>query len=103
MRIKATRTILIGKDTLRRDRVREVIDTIGRELVTRGYAVEASEKVTDEPEGKAPEVDHTAHAPKALSAMNKAELLEVVEKEGVTIAPDATNKQIVAAIEAKRG
>lgn len=103
MRIKATRTILIGKDTLRRDRVREVIDTIGRDLVTRRYAVETSEKVTDEPEGKAPEVDQDPHAPKALSAMNKAELLEVVEKEGVTIAPDATNKQIITAIEAKRG
>lgn len=39
----------------------------------------------------------------ALGSMNKAELLETAEAEGVTVEDGATKADIVAAIEAKRG
>lgn len=48
-------------------------------------------KVEAEPEG-----------PPALTGLNKADLLEVAEAEGVEVEEGATNKEIVAAIEAAR-
>lgn len=62
--------------------------------------------------GEQPTAEEVENAPKALSAMNKAELLKTAADEDVTKAldgdnkeiavADATNPQIVAAIEAKR-
>lgn len=40
--------------------------------------------------------------PPSLTGKNKAELLAIAEAEGVEVAADATNAQIVEAIEAKR-
>jgi hypothetical protein len=40
--------------------------------------------------------------PKPLAKMNKTELLAAAEAEGVAVAEDATNAQIIEAIEAKR-
>jgi hypothetical protein len=40
--------------------------------------------------------------PPSLSGKNKAQLLEIAAAEGVEVAEDATNAQIVDAIEAKR-
>ncbi len=39
---------------------------------------------------------------KPLNKLNKTELLAVASEEGVEVAEDATNKQIVSAIEASR-
>lgn len=54
--------------------------------------------------------DHDGHAggslpadPPALSGKNKAQLREIAAAEGVEVAEDATNAEIVAAIEAARG
>lgn len=41
-------------------------------------------------------------AEKPLAKMIKVELLAIAKAEGVTIADDATNKTLIAAIEAKR-
>ncbi len=58
-----------------------------------------------------PQLDHDGdggpggsepHDPPSLSGKNKAELLAIAAEEGVTVADDATNKEIVAAIEAAR-
>lgn len=51
-----------------------------------------------EPAGKSPLSDDLP----ALSNKTKAELLEIAAAEGVEVADDATNAQIVEAIEAKR-
>lgn len=40
--------------------------------------------------------------PVSLTGKNKADLLKIAEDEGVTVEDGATNKEIVAAIEAKR-
>jgi len=49
------------------------------------------------PKAKANE-DPSKEEPKALSKMNKAELLETAKAEGVAVADDASNKDIADAI-----
>jgi hypothetical protein len=44
----------------------------------------------------------TTDAPVSLAGKNKAQLLDIATAEGVDVADDATNAQIVEAIEAKR-
>lgn len=48
------------------------------------------------------EIGDGEDAPVSLAGKNKAQLLEIAKDEGVDVADDATNAQIVDAIEAKR-
>ena len=47
--------------------------------------------------------DDSENSGKALSRMNKAELLEAAQAAGVTVPDDATNAQIVELIKAATG
>jgi hypothetical protein len=69
----------------------------GRELVMaeRGQTIEADDYAAEW-------FEEVGDAPKHLSQMNKTELLELAEVEGVEVEEGATNPAIREAIEAKR-
>lgn len=73
-------------------KVVELDEADGVDLVAIGAVEPAGDDERPDPEP----------APKPLARMTKAELAAVVAAERVEVAADATNAQIVAAIEAKR-
>jgi hypothetical protein len=84
------------------------ISTGPRGAYLNGHLVMAERGQTIEADDYAPEWFKAASAasesdePKALSKMNKAELLDTAKAEGVAVEDGATNSEIVAGIEKGR-
>lgn len=79
--------------------VKAAVELVSAENVKR--AKESADKAEDEAEVSVPKPE-VKDSVKPLNKLNKTELQEVADEEGVEVAKDATNAELVSAIEASR-